>query len=303
MKWNKAIRAMVITCLLPYYLLAQAVNSHTSIGRQLEKRTDLISKMLGDTVYTIVPGLTETDLNYINTRGEPMHVFILQADLSKKDIHLELLTPFNKPAIGRQTITDMIRYANAKQHRVVAAVNGDFFNLDSGAPLGIAYKDGIAVKDTFNTNKEQQGLTYLGLSTLKKIFIGTRQDGRAVWSKLNFAAGSGVYLVKDFKPVKQTIKAIHPRTCVGIAPNNKIYFMVADGRDPGYSMGMNYSEMGIVMETLGVKDAVNLDGGGSSEIVVKNPGTKQYEVRNKPSDKAERPVSNAWAIIYTGKNK
>jgi len=112
-----------------------------------------------------------------------------------------------------------------------------------------------------------------------------------------------VYLVKDFKPVKQSIKAIHPRTCVGIAPGNKIYFMVADGRDPGYSMGMNYNEMGIVMATLGVKDAVNLDGGGSSEVVVKSPDTKQYEVRNKPSDKAERPVSNAWAIIYTGKNK
>ena len=57
------------------------------------------------------------------------------------------------------------------------------------------------------------------------------------------------------------------------------------------SIGMTLTEMAILMQELGAEDAMNLDGGGSSEMVVGN------EVMNRPSDGRERSVGAALAIF------
>lgn len=304
MKLLKTMLMAVIGCLLSVCTFAQAYKSKTLIGKSIAGDTVLVGHMLADTAFNIVPGVTETDLSYINNKGEPMHVFILQADLNYKNIHLELLTPFNKPVTGRQTITTMIKYRDTTLSQVVAAVNGDFFNLDNGFPMGIAYKNGVAVKDTFTNNKDkpQQGVTFLGTGPQKRPFIGTANDGKGTWSGLSYAAGGGFFVVKDHQIVNQKITAVHPRTCVGVNTNNKLFFVVADGRNPQYSMGMDYRQMSEIMMQIGVKDAVNLDGGGSSEMVIRDIKKQSLQVRNKPSDGSERAISNAWGIVYTTKD-
>lgn len=305
MNYPKIVLMAVTGCLLPVCLLAQAYKSKTRIGKRIAGDTILVSRMIADTAFTIVPGVTETDLSYINNKGEPMHVFILQANLHHKNIHLELLTPFNKPITGRQTITDMIGCRETKSAQVVAAVNGDFFKLDNGLPLGIVYKDGIAVKDTFTNNKDkpQQGVTYLGIGRNKRPFIGTANDGKGTWSGLSYAAGGGLFMVKDYQIVKQKIATVNPRSCVGVSAKHHVVFVVADGRNPTYSMGMNYRQMSEIMKQIGVKDAINIDGGGSSEMVIKHIKKQSLQIRNKPSDGSERAISNAWGIVYTGKIK
>jgi exopolysaccharide biosynthesis protein len=71
--------------------------------------------------------------------------------------------------------------------------------------------------------------------------------------------------------------------------------VVVDGRQPGRSDGMTLPELTSVFEALGVTDAINLDGGGSSVMVVE--GT----VVSRPSDlEGERPVVNALAIRHDG---
>jgi len=52
-----------------------------------------------------------------------------------------------------------------------------------------------------------------------------------------------------------------------------------------------------VFFALGVKDAINMDGGGSSTLVVKEGS--EWKVKNKPSDGTQRPVANAWTIVST----
>lgn len=84
----------------------------------------------------------------------------------------------------------------------------------------------------------------------------------------------------------------HPRTAVGFSKDStKIYFVTVDGRQ-AKSVGMTLDELANFMLTLGVWQAVNLDGGGSTTMVVRG------KVVNSPSDTVgERSVSNAVLII------
>lgn len=82
-----------------------------------------------------------------------------------------------------------------------------------------------------------------------------------------------------------------PRTC--IAWNDTDIFLVAiDGRRDNVSVGMNFTEMAVFLrDTLGATDGLNLDGGGSTTMVVDG------EVKNQPSGGIQRNVSNALMVV------
>lgn len=84
----------------------------------------------------------------------------------------------------------------------------------------------------------------------------------------------------------------HPRTAVGFnADSTKLYLMTVDGRQAS-SAGMTLTEMGEFMKRFGVENALNLDGGGSTTMVVHN------NVVNSPSDGiGERAVANALMVV------
>ena len=75
-----------------------------------------------------------------------------------------------------------------------------------------------------------------------------------------------------------------------------VYFMVADGRVEFYSYGLTYPEMGSIMKALGCSWAVNLDGGGSTQMLIRHPIADIFQIRNRPSDGQERPVVNTWMV-------
>ena len=87
----------------------------------------------------------------------------------------------------------------------------------------------------------------------------------------------------------------HPRTAVGFNDDSTQFFMfVVDGRQPGLSVGMSYKELGDYMKTWGVHQGLNLDGGGSSTMVVRGV------IVNSPSDiGGERSVANSLLLIST----
>jgi hypothetical protein len=104
---------------------------------------------------------------------------------------------------------------------------------------------------------------------------------------LNTAGGGG------FAPVR------HPRTAVGIAAGGRrLLFVVVDGRQLPFSDGMTLVELADLFLRLGAPNAINLDGGGSSELVVNRAGV--MAIANRPSDNIERPVANALALVQRG---
>lgn len=86
----------------------------------------------------------------------------------------------------------------------------------------------------------------------------------------------------------------HPRTAVGFSQDStKLFFFVVDGRQTGFSVGMSLFELANYMLEWGVYQGVNLDGGGSSTMVVR------HQIMNRPSDGSERPVANAVMVVCT----
>ena len=85
----------------------------------------------------------------------------------------------------------------------------------------------------------------------------------------------------------------NPRTGIGISKDKtKVFLVVADGRNED-SKGATMVDFGQIFKTLGAWDAVNMDGGGSSVMVVDN------QVVNSPSDGYVRPVGTGLLIVET----
>ncbi|UCE06313.1 MAG: phosphodiester glycosidase family protein, partial [bacterium] len=83
----------------------------------------------------------------------------------------------------------------------------------------------------------------------------------------------------------------HPRTAAGFsADSTKLYFVTVDGRQ-SHSKGMNLIELADFMVSIGVAQGLNLDGGGSTTMVVRDV------IKNSPSDGSERSVANALLAI------
>ncbi len=84
----------------------------------------------------------------------------------------------------------------------------------------------------------------------------------------------------------------HPRTAIGFSQDStKLYFVTVDGR--GYSIGMTLNELADFMIGIGIYQGINLDGGGSTTMWVRN------KIVNVPSDGTERAVGNGILVYST----
>lgn len=93
--------------------------------------------------------------------------------------------------------------------------------------------------------------------------------------------------------------ARHPRTALGISDDQKTaWLVVVDGRQAGFSEGASLSELTELFASLGASDAINLDGGGSSTMVVSSPDGPR--VLNSPIHTGvpgrERPSANHLGV-------
>jgi hypothetical protein len=88
----------------------------------------------------------------------------------------------------------------------------------------------------------------------------------------------------------------HPRTLMGWNDAGDVWLVTVDGRQPGYSVGVDYWESASILRKLGATDGINLDGGGSTTFVARECAGSQC-VRNRPSDGRERAVTTGLAIV------
>lgn len=185
----------------------------------------------------------------------------------------------------------------AADHDAVFAVNGDYYGFrdtgieirngtvyrDDGAREGIAfYRDGHAeLYDETETSADE--LLAAGVWNTLSFGPALVRDGAVI---------DGIDQVEiDTNFGNHSIQGQQPRTAVGVIDTNHLVFVVADGRDEGYSRGLTLPELATVLTGLGAQAAYNLDGGGSSTMYF------QGEVVNEPSNGGERGVSD---ILYIG---
>lgn len=123
---------------------------------------------------------------------------------------------------------------------------------------------------------------YPGLRTLIGGWPRIVADGENVILKDSSVEG----IFKGFSETR------HPRSGIGFSEDSTIvYFITVDGRQPS-SRGMSLKEFSDLMISEGVYQGLNLDGGGSTALVING------KVVNKPSDKTgERKVGNCLVLI------
>lgn len=90
----------------------------------------------------------------------------------------------------------------------------------------------------------------------------------------------------------------NPRTAIGVKADGTVITYVLDGRQSTVSNGLTLYDLALELLSLGCVTAVNLDGGGSSALSVRMPGSAACAVVNKPSDGAERKCG-AYMLFVT----
>jgi len=118
-------------------------------------------------------------------------------------------------------------------------------------------------------------------------------------SHIDQAIGGGAKILSDGLPVTDfslNISGRHPRSGLGFSEDNKtLFLMTIDGRSKEFT-GMTQTELAYLMAEVGAWNAINLDGGGSSELIAKPTGTNDLQIINQPSEGVERRIHNAIGI-------
>lgn len=119
--------------------------------------------------------------------------------------------------------------------------------------------------------------------------------------KMRTAVGGGPVLLQNGEikitnneELKFTGKAIHdkhPRTAMGYTKDNKLIVLVVEGRNPGVADGVSLTQLAAIMKDLGCVEALNLDGGGSSCMLIN--GKETIKVSDKTG---QRPVPAVFMI-------
>ena len=96
---------------------------------------------------------------------------------------------------------------------------------------------------------------------------------------------------EELKFVGKAIEDKHPRTCMGYTGDGRLIVMIIEGRHPGIAEGATLLQEAKLLKDLGCAEALNLDGGGSSCMLINGKETIT------PSDKGlERPVPAVFII-------
>jgi exopolysaccharide biosynthesis protein len=227
--------------------------------------------------------------HYIYSRTGPWAIHVLDARLSS------CLTPIavkgGAVATGR-TKTSVLMQNLSQTRDVVGGVNADFFSLATGAPQGLHVSEGTVL-----TPANGRPAFAVDSAGVPVIALAPPHPREAVGGRPIIVRDSSVVSLAD---TAAFTTGRHPRTAVGIGSSGKrLLLAVVDGRQKPYSDGMNLRELASLMLALGARDALNLDGGGSTTLVYADPDSSgKLRIANHPSDKeGERAVGNALALV------
>ena len=268
----------------------------TELGQKIIAGSDgYVGQYFSDSTYTLAPGVQALEMKILSSTGLAVKMFVLEVDLKEAHLTMKASSPNEEGKLKtKQQMTLQALAYDKSGSRVLAAVNGDFFAKD-GTPQGIYYRNGTCLKGTMTDNV----CTFFAITKNKRAIIGSYDSYK---ENIQEAVGGRVRLMTNGNVLPQTVTALEPRTAIGVTDDNVVYILVADGRNFWYSNGMRYAEMGAVMKALGAKNAINLDGGGSSTFIIRKIAgfeDGRFAIRNWPYDNGgvEREVANGLLVV------
>ena len=222
----------------------------------------------------------------------PLQIRAMRVDLQASGIDF-LVTPSNGPAskdVGARSTSEFLA-----EFKCQVAINGSVFDVyaeNRGDPMDVL---GLSLS---------RGNRYSPPNRWDALLIGTDRRvwiARAPVNTRHAVNGlSGYYALLVDGKNRGGMADLHPRTAVGISRDGRyLFLMTADGRQFGYSEGLTTAETAEWMRRLGAYNALNLDGGGSTTLVMQGTDGKP-EVLNRPSGPPagiERRVANHLCVF------
>ena len=279
------------------------------------------------TVTEVTPGL-----NYMEFRGlEPVtgsaqQIFVADCDLTQPGFSFRYATSGEDVGVASDVLRkyDALVSMNAAYERtsVVVKVDGELlsnmpYNTVMTSPVP-NWKSEAAIYTSADGRTVE--IAYEGkgrsLSELRQLYAASS------WPNIYTSAPM---LIADHQPVGASFAGFHtaaeiaklnyedpvrhqgvrhPRTAVALTDNGHLLMVVVDGRRPGVSEGMSARELTLFLEeNFHPKDAINMDGGGSSTLCVAGQGDPSTHVVNYPVDNkrydhtGERHVSTYFYLV------
>ena len=195
----------------------------------------------------------------------------------------------------------------ARRREAFAAINGSFFDMDKGNPICYLRIDGQLLGENTPQKNDSVNRKYYQYATLT---LGPTRlwvpDSNRTWENIlsnGDIMTAGPMLLRKGRYVPQRddrtfVTKRHNRTALGLRPDGTTVLLVADGRFKDKAEGLTLPELERVMRWLGCTEAINLDGGGSSTMYIKDKGVVNYPSDNNRHDhEGHRPVSNAILLL------
>jgi exopolysaccharide biosynthesis protein len=244
----------------------------------------------------IAPGLVWKSSHTLLDDSIPQNINLLIVNLRKRNISI-LYNP------GENIRTSI----QASSANALAAVNAGFFNIRDGGSVNYL-RTGGKISDTDTAKKWPESINFNGVVMMDvkgHVFIG--KDMQNSWfdahEEFPDVMVTGPLLLEEGRkallPETSLVITRHPRTSIGVINKHKAVMVTLDGRT-GDARGMTLLQLTDLMISLHCKDAVNLDGGGSSTMWIN--GKPFNGVVNMPSDnkkfdhEGERAVSDILII-------
>lgn len=281
----------------------------TEIGKLLKSdKCPKIIDVIWDTTYTVTGGLDYYQMVVLTETYDKLDLYLLRTDPSKGlEVRAAVSGESTTSTWKRQVPTEMAAHLESQSNTVYALVNADFCeNRLPIRPRGPLHSDGQIWVSSYSIDPKlpQQALSYVGVTFDGMMTIAPTADYSSAKKSLKECTGAGVILLNDYQIQGGYVNdpARDPRTAIGHTEDNIVWILAVDGRHKG-AEGMTYLEMATIFKSLGCIDAVNLDGGGSTQMLVRDPQTDEIQMRNWPSDPTkgfggrERARLNFWVIM------
>ncbi len=307
---SKAALRSALAAFLDLYVLTD--NSRVNVGVYMEYKDDSAStddsgipswtlqwhsrRLIGD-------GVTYEERLYKDEGGMPYKAYIVFADPATTTIHYGTSQDSytDAPAV-KQDVPQQVQASVANGYNVVAAVNGDFFNISGDYhPTGLAIKNGRKLNTRSVSGKPYLAVTKDGEYMIRPLYFPTDDTSNI----LNAISGNYA-IVTNGEPFMTAMDTTHgttqhPRTLSGVTAEGKLILAVIDGRQSKLSNGASLESAAYFMISLGAERAINHDGGGSSTMVLRTLGNSR--VMNSPSDGSPRKVFGSIQIVLEADRK
>jgi len=248
-----------------------------------------ILKMLGPAIGTHLSDRVEIKIFKLDELG--YRGFIAKVKLFDPTAMKVVL---GKGKLGQFEITS----AAAKRTHAVLAINaGGFYKETKGGTtyarlIGNTIINGKLVEPF---NGYPGNLFFAGIDRTGKVVGNVPQTQQQLMSLKPYMGVSFIPILlqngQKMTIPEKWITTKQPRTMIGQYANGDLIFIVIDGRRNDWSVGITLERLQDKLLQLGVRDAYNLDGGGSTAMYFKG------QILNKPSDGKERPVVNNIVIL------